>query len=90
MYQERRDALVLGLTKLGWQVHLPRPTFYGWTKVPGGKSVAAASRILDEAGVVCTPGIGFGPSGEGYLRFALTQPVSRIQEAVTRIAKLRW
>lgn len=90
MYQERRDALVLGLTKLGWQVHLPRATFYVWTKVPGGKSVAAASRILEEAGVVCTPGIGFGPSGEGYLRFALTQPVSRIQEAVTRIAKLRW
>jgi len=75
----------------GWQITAPSATFYMWARTPKGySSTATASRLLEEAGVVCTPGVGFGPSGEGYVRFALTVNDDRMMEAVARIGKLAW
>ena len=91
IYQERRDVLVEGLTKLGWDVNLTKASFYVWAKIPKGyTSSQVVSKLLDEAAIVCTPGNGMGKSGEGYVRFALTVGVSRIKEAVERISKIRW
>lgn len=91
VYRQRRDTLVSGLKRLGWNVNTPKATFYVWTRCPKGfSSMQTAKRILTEADVVCIPGIGFGESGEGYVRFALTVETPRIQEAVDRIARLKW
>ncbi|MGD1061410.1 MAG: aminotransferase class I/II-fold pyridoxal phosphate-dependent enzyme [Methanomassiliicoccales archaeon] len=87
VYQERRDVLVKGLRDLGFMVDLPKGTFYLWFKC-GGSSLKFADRMLNEAGVVVTPGVGFGPSGEGYVRMALTAPKNRIEEALERMAKV--
>ncbi|MBI4353762.1 MAG: LL-diaminopimelate aminotransferase [Candidatus Omnitrophica bacterium] len=88
-YQQRRDLLVDGLTQAGWTVPKPPATFYVWAGVPKGQSsIPFATRVLEEAHVVITPGAGFGAHGEGYVRFSLTLPTDRIQEAVARIAKV--
>jgi len=86
IYQERRDALVAGLQSLGFKVHVPKATFYVWMKVPN--AVEFTSKMINEAGIVVTPGTGFGPNGEGYVRFAITRPVGRINEAIERMKKL--
>ncbi len=87
-YQQRRDLLVDGLAKAGWQVPKPAATFYVWARVPTQESsMAFASRVLETAHVVVTPGVGFGPSGEGYVRLSLTVPTERIAEAVSRLAR---
>ncbi len=87
-YQARRDLLVEGLGKAGWQVPKPSASFYVWARVPGNEpSMSFAARVLKQAHIVLTPGIGFGPSGEGYIRFSLTVPTARLQEAVVRLAK---
>ena len=89
MYQERRDILVNGLRSLGWQVTPPKATFYLWVKVPNAmKSIDFAALLLQRANIVVTPGIGFGESAEGYVRFALTVPQARIKEAVERLKKV--
>ncbi|MCF6290713.1 MAG: LL-diaminopimelate aminotransferase [Desulfobacterales bacterium] len=87
IYTERRDILIAGLTKLGLEVTAPRATFYAWISVPEGHDSASfAGLLLDEAGIVATPGNGFGDPGEGYVRMALTVPKERLQEAVDRVA----
>lgn len=83
IYQERRDVLVGGLRKLGFLVDAPKATFYVW--MPVEDCMAFATRMLDEAGIVVTPGIGFGSGGAGYVRFALTRSTGRIQEALGRM-----
>jgi len=88
IYQERRDVLVSGLKKLGFDVTTPRATFYVWMSVPD--SISFAARMLDETGIVVTPGVGFGRAGEGYVRFAITRSVARIQEAVARMEEVKW
>jgi LL-diaminopimelate aminotransferase len=91
MYQDRRDLLVSGLQRAGFQVRPPAATFYVWARCPPGHdSMACVSRMLDEAAVMAIPGIGFGQSGEGYIRFALTVERERIIEAVERLAKMEW
>lgn len=85
-YQMRRDALYNGLKKLGMHLIKPKATFYLWVKVPSNfDSMSFVKYILDRAGVLATPGNGFGEAGEGYVRFALTASVGRIKEAVERI-----
>ncbi len=87
VYKERRDALVGGLSALGFAVDRPKATFYVWIGVPKGHTSASfASALLSEVGIVMTPGTGFGRQGEGYIRAALTVDVSRVKEAVDRIA----
>jgi LL-diaminopimelate aminotransferase len=91
IYKERRDVLVSGLQKLRWEVKLPQATFYVWAKIPKGyTSSQTIIKLLDEAGIICTPGNGMGKSGEGYIRFALTVQVERIKEALLRISKIQW
>lgn len=87
VYKERRDVLVTGLKKLGLEVKPPKATFYVWARVKGSSS-DFAKMLLGKAGIVATPGVGFGEYGEGYVRFALTQPVDKINEAVGRMHKL--
>jgi len=90
LYQQRRDVLCQGLTALGWEVNIPKATFYVWVKVPRGhsSSIKFAQLLLKKADVVVTPGVGFGPSGEGYIRIALTVSCERLQEAVARIKRV--
>lgn len=83
IYQERRDVLIAGLRKLGFSVDSPKATFYVW--MPVADCMAFATRMLDEAGIVVTPGIGFGSGGSGYVRFALTRSSDRIREALGRM-----
>ncbi len=88
MYQERRDALYEGLRAAGIEAAKPEATFYLWAKVPKGfDSSGFSAHLLERAGVLATPGNGFGASGEGYIRFALTVPVERTREAAERIKK---
>jgi len=86
VYQERRDIMVEGLRDAGLEVAVPRATFYLWVTAPEGtSSTQIAARLLEEAGVVVTPGNGFGEPGEGYFRIALTQDKERLSEALERI-----
>jgi LL-diaminopimelate aminotransferase len=87
IYRERRDALLSGLLELGLDVKPPKATFYVWAHV-NGKASDFSTMLLEKAGIVVTPGNGFGEYGEGYVRFALTQSVERINEAVERMRKL--
>jgi len=90
IYKERRDLLVNALRGLGIACMSPRATFYIWAEVPKGySSVSFTERVLKEAGVVITPGSGFGKGGEGFVRFSLTVPSERLNEAVARIKALR-
>jgi len=86
IYRERRDVLVGGLRELGFDVPVPKATFYVW--LPVEDSMAFAAKLLTGAGIVATPGVGFGASGEGYVRFAITRPVARIREAIGRMKGL--
>ena len=83
IYQKRRDVLVQGLRSLGFDVRVPKATFYVWMHTDDGMEFAR--RLLDEAGVVATPGVGFGKSGTEYVRFAITRSVERIEEAIVRM-----
>lgn len=88
LYQDRRDVFVQGLQQIGWKVKSPPATFYVWAHVPTKEtSVEFAKRLLRESSIVCTPGVGFGKYGEGYVRFALTVSTERLTEAVVRIKK---
>ena len=88
-YRERRDILVPGLRALGLDPVEPRATFYVWIPVPKGYTSASfCSHLLEEAGIVTTPGNGFGKSGEGYIRIALTKEKGRIREVLSRMRKV--
>jgi len=88
VYAQRRDALVDGLRTIGWQVERPKATFYVWAPTPdGAPSLEVAMKMLD-AGIVATPGVGFGEHGEGYVRFALTVSVDTIEDAVKRLERV--
>ena len=89
IYQERRDILVGGIKKLGYAVDVPKATFYVWLPVPPGfDSMKFTAHLLEQAGIVTVPGIGFGEPGEGYVRLALTVPKERLEEALARLGKL--
>ncbi len=88
-YAQRRDILVAGLFDLGLSLEKPSATFYLWIEVPGGYTSAEfASRLLTKAGIVVTPGNGFGAAGEGYVRMALTVSKERLKEVVERIRSI--
>lgn len=89
VYQERRDILVSGLRALGLAVDEPKASFYVWCATPKGmKSAAFTKLLLEQAGIVTTPGNGFGEPGEGYVRFALTVDGDRLHEALARMKAL--
>lgn len=88
IYRKRRELLVEGLEHLGYNVYKSDATFYVWTKVPaaGVSSKDFAVSLLNDKGIVVTPGSGFGEYGEGYIRFSLTISEDRIKEALERMA----
>jgi LL-diaminopimelate aminotransferase len=89
IYERRRDRLVAALSELGLRLRPPKASLYLWARVPEGTtSVQFATKLLDEVGVVVTPGIGYGPTGEGYVRLSLTIPDDRLEEGVRRMEEL--
>jgi len=88
-YTKRRDILVDGLCSIGLSVEKPQATFYTWIEVPKGyTSSEFASHLLLKAGIVATPGNGFGKAGEGYVRMTLTVGQERLKEVVERIRSI--
>jgi LL-diaminopimelate aminotransferase len=89
IYQRRQDITVAGLQEIGLHVERPRATFYLWVAVaPKYTSSELTTRMIREAGVVPTPGIGFGAYGEGFIRLSLTVDEQRILEAIERLKKV--
>ncbi len=91
VFRQRRDIMVKGLKELNMNIVAPEATFYLWVRVPEKyTSVVFAAKLLDEAGIIASPGNGFGPSGEGYIRFSLTVDRDEINEALQRMSNLEW
>ncbi|MBI3744539.1 MAG: LL-diaminopimelate aminotransferase [Chloroflexi bacterium] len=89
-YQRRRDKLVAALTKLGLKCIKPKASLYIWARVPEGYTSAEfATKLIDEAAVVVTPGSGYGKYGEGYIRLSLTLPDAQLEKGVERLSKLK-
>ena len=91
IYQKRRDALVKGLSQAGWEVAKPRGTMFAWAPLPERYrnlgSLEFSKLLLEKAAVAVSPGIGFGPLGEGYVRFALVENEQRIRQATRAIGQ---
>ncbi|HEY7648778.1 MAG TPA: aminotransferase class I/II-fold pyridoxal phosphate-dependent enzyme [Methylomirabilota bacterium] len=92
VHRKRRDVLVNGLNKLGWNVAMPRATMFVWAPIPeafrGIGSLEFAKLLIQEAKVAVSPGIGFGDYGEGYVRFALVENEQRIRQALRGLKHL--
>lgn len=88
-YKERRDALCDGLEAIGWERPNCHGTLFVWARLPHGRtdSLAFTLELMEKTGVIVTPGVSFGPAGEGYVRFALVLPPEKIKEAVAQIGK---
>ena len=87
VYERRRDLLAEALSAIGLEVDPPQATPYFWVRVPEGHDSASFTElVLEQAGVVVSPGPSFGPSGEGYVRISLTVTDERLEEAASRIA----
>ena len=87
--QRRRDKLIQVINQIGLRARVPKATFYIWASVPQGyTSTDFADKLLNEAGVAVTPGIGYGNEGEGYIRFSLTLPDDRLEQGIERL--LSW
>jgi alanine-synthesizing transaminase len=91
VYQGRRDALIDGLHRIGWEVPRPKGTMFAWAPIPEPYrelgSVEFASMLVREAEVATSPGIGFGPGGEGFVRFALIENEQRIHQAIRNLRR---
>jgi LL-diaminopimelate aminotransferase len=82
---------VKGLQEIGLEVDSPRATFYLWIRVPRGYTSAQfATLLIEKAGIVATPGNGFGETGEGYIRMTLTVDESRLKEAIERLKRIQF
>ncbi len=89
VYQKRRDRVVETLNRIGLKCRMPKAGLYVWARIPEGYTSASyAARLIDEAGVVVTPGNGYGQAGEGYIRLSLTIPDERLEEGLARMEKL--
>jgi alanine-synthesizing transaminase len=91
-YQCRRDALVRGLRRIGWELEAPKAGMFVWTAMPDPwrsqmGSLDFAMKLLEEANVVVSPGRGFGETGEGFLRLAMVENAQRLQQAVRQIGR---
>ena len=90
LYKDRRDAFIPALRQLGWDAPTPQATFYVWVPCPSGyTSTELCAKLLDEADVVTTPGLGFGRTADGYIRATLTVETPRLLEAAERIGRLK-
>jgi LL-diaminopimelate aminotransferase len=90
-YERRRDVMVKGLREVGLEVDWPKATFYLWIQVPKGYTSARfATFLIEQTGIVATPGNGFGEAGEGYIRMALTVNEMRLKEAIERLKQIKF
>jgi alanine-synthesizing transaminase len=91
-YKTRRDALISGLQRVGWEIESPKATMFVWGKIPDKYiemgSVDFAKMLINEAGVAVAPGLGFGEYGDEYVRFALIENNMRINQAIRGIRKI--
>ncbi|MDD2401251.1 MAG: LL-diaminopimelate aminotransferase [Clostridia bacterium] len=88
IYKSRRDKIIEGLNRMGWNLSKPKGTFYIWAPIPKGYTSASfAEYVLEKAGVIVTPGSGYGEYGEGYFRISITIPDERISEGLARLEK---
>jgi alanine-synthesizing transaminase len=91
IYQGRRDALCEGLSRIGWEIEKPKGTMFVWAPIPEPYrdmgSVEFASYLVREAKVAVSPGVGFGPGGEGHVRFALIENEHRIKQGVRNLRR---
>jgi alanine-synthesizing transaminase len=91
-YQKRRDVLVRGLHEAGWMVEIPKASMYIWAEIPGPYKAAGSlefsKRLLAEAKVAVSPGIGFGDYGDDHVRFALIENEQRTRQAVRGIKEM--
>src|SRR4051794_40096809 len=91
-YKCRRDVLVPGLNKLGWPVELPKATMFAWAKIPEQYralgSIEFSKKLLTEAKVAVSPGIGFGGHGDGHVRFSLIENEERTRQALRGIKQM--
>ncbi|HEY6317043.1 MAG TPA: aminotransferase class I/II-fold pyridoxal phosphate-dependent enzyme [Acidimicrobiia bacterium] len=91
IYGRRRDALIDGLARIGWEIPKPRGTMFVWAPIPEPyeeyRSLEFSKLLVEEANVAVSPGVGFGPGGEGYVRFALVENEHRIGQAVRGIRR---
>jgi LL-diaminopimelate aminotransferase len=91
IYQRRRDRLVEAVRAIGLRVTPPRASLYLWCALPQGiGSIEFAERLLEDTGVVVTPGVGYGKQGEGYVRLSITVPDERLEEGIRRLQAWRW
>jgi LL-diaminopimelate aminotransferase len=91
VYQRRRDRLVEAVSGIGLRVTPPKASLYLWAGLPEGiTSMAFAERLLEETGVVVTPGVGYGRHGEGYVRLSITLPDEQLEEGARRLQGWRW
>lgn len=93
-FQQRRDAFITALHRIGWNVATPKATMYIWAKLPSAwsqNSIEFCTQLVKQTGVAASPGAGFGKSGEGYVRFALVHEPPLLETAVERMAEfLHW
>jgi len=91
-YKMRRDALIAGLNRVGWEIESPKATMFVWAKIPdqflGMGSVEFSKMLINEAQVAVSPGLGFGEYGDEYVRFALIENKMRINQAIRGIRKI--
>jgi LL-diaminopimelate aminotransferase len=86
IYSHRRDLVIGALREIGIDIEPPKGTIYVWAPVPAGHTSASfAEEVLEQAGVVVSPGSAYGPNGEGFFRISLTVPDDRLTEAVERM-----
>ncbi len=91
MYQERRDIFCKGLDEMGWKYFASKATFYIWVKTPNGiKSIDMTMKLMNDAGIVSTPGSGFGEFGEGYIRFSLTVDKEVLKKVIEKLKEVKF
>lgn len=91
IYEQRMNRMVEKLRELGIDVQRPKATFFLWIPVYDGySSERFAAKLLEEAGVIVTPGTAFGSAGEGYVRVSLSAPLERLEQAVERWKQVNW
>ena len=92
IYRERRDALVDGLNRIGWETERPQATMFVWSRIPEGfkemGSVEFSKMLIEKAKVAVSPGIGFGQYGDNHVRFALVENPHRIKQAIRGIKQI--
>lgn len=91
IFEARMECLHRGLQEIGIEVAKPQGTIFLWAKVPDGfTSMSFAEKLLQEAGIIVTPGVAFGKNGEGYFRIALSVTMKRLHEVIERLKRMDW